>query len=825
MIGCFSFFRRPYVALVLAATLGVAWQMYPIVFGGRSLVSPDNGPVLLLYEKMPTLPGYTKPEGDDSMGADVGALMWAHMPYSAVQHKAIFEHHEWPLWDRYNLCGIPLLGQGQILLGNPLHALVIAADSADWAWDLEFVLTRWLFAFTLGVAALLFGAGLAGAVALAFSASFIGLFAYYYNHPAIFSVAYAPLILVAWAGIVRGRSPRALAAWLGLLLLGSLMELTSGTAKEAVVLMLGMHATGALMLLRSGQSKGLRGRKLLVVGATGVIFVLLTAPHWITFLTVLKQSQTSYDAPGAVLNSPWQIVGLFDDMFFRELQPKERHGMPAANFLALLGVGWGLLRFRVLPARRTWTSLAFATGATAALVYGLVPTALLVRLPFLANIHHIDKTFSCVLVVQVLLLAAFGWRQLLRDLGQPGYLATHVQFVAGVAVLVLLYFAFATKAIMSPFFVLYLEMLMLAVMFWPGVAGWLAQLGWRRLAHALLAVGAVLCLWRHGEYGPHKRFNDYVVNPGQRVNLRLKSQAMDLVKRSMTEPFRVLGLGLNLCPGYGAMYGVETIYGVDALRNRRIHELMAAYDFRRAWMWEKLDTVSSVPARARLRDSLGIRYYLGTSGSRRRPSGVRLLANLDMDVFERPEAWPRAFFTDAVLMGEGAPAVAGFVNSGDGHPLAVLAPDDRWRVPGAQIINHGTASRTVNPAFAYQLAENDITFKVNATGPGVVVLGETYYPDAFQVRLDGRTVPYFPVNHAFKGIFVEYAGEHIVTFRYRGQHFGLSLHLAQAGLVLMFALFLALLLLPGRWLSSAATDPRPGNGSAGRRSLAGPAPL
>jgi hypothetical protein len=82
----------------------------------------------------------------------------------------------------------------------------------------------------------------------------------------------------------------------------------------------------------------------------------------------------------------------------------------------------------------------------------------------------------------------------------------------------------------------------------------------------------------------------------------------------------------------------------------------------------------------------------------------------------------------------------------------------------------------------------------------VIVLGEAYYADDFQARLDGRPVPYFPVNHAFKGILVESPGEHTVAFRYRGQHFGLSLRLAQAGLVLLAGFALALLLLPRKRL-------------------------
>jgi hypothetical protein len=440
-----------------------------------------------------------------------------------------------------------------------------------------------------------------------------------------------------------------------------------------------------------------------------------------------------------------------------------------------------------------WTGLLISACVPLALAYGLVPAWLIERIPFVANIYHVGNTFSCVLLVLGPLLAAFGWNQLLRDLGRPVQLPAHFGLMAGTGALLALYFAGAPQLVMSPFFATYAKTLMLAALILPAVAGLLARYNRRCWAYAALAACVVLCLWRHGQYGPHQLFAKYLVNPGQRVDLRGRSPAMDLVKHGASEPFRVLGLGRNLSPGYGAMYGVESVYGVDALRSRRIDELLNAYGFRRVLTFDDPDPARSIPARARLNDSLGIRYFLGTSGSwRAPPAGLRLLAKLDLDVYERSEAWPRAFFTDAILLNNGPVAIAKLINAGDGRPLAVLAPDDAHHAPGVTVIQNGGTARTVNPAFAYQRTQNDTVFKVNATGPGVIVLGEAYYANVFQAHLDGRPVPYFPVNHAFKGILVESPGEHTVAFRYRGQYFGLSLYLALAGLVLSILLALAL---------------------------------
>jgi hypothetical protein len=779
--------RRPRTAVCVVAALGVAWQMHPVVFAHRSLVSPDDGPVPLLYSDAPTLPGCPSSEPDDGLGSDVGALMWAHVPYAAVQHEAVFHDHDWPLWDRYNLCGLPLLGQGQSMFGDPLHWLVVVTDSASWAWDAKFVLARWLFACGLGLAALQLGAGLAGALPAAFSAAFIGFFSFRYNHPAIFSICYAPWIVVAWSGLVQARGRRAIGAWLGALMAATWMAMTSGTVKEAAMLIAGLHLAGVLVLLRSAQPAGERGRKLLAAAAAGGVFALLSAPWWLSFLILLSYSFSNYDLPNAGQILPWQFVGFFDDMFYRLLRPNDQHGLPSANFLVLLGVGWSLVRWRVLPGRRAWGALLVSACVPLSLAFGVVPATLLMRIPLIANIHHIDNTFSCVLLVHALLLATFGWRQLFVDLGTPDWAVHWRQYAAGVAVLLALYFGSTQNVPKIGFFAGYVPTLVIAIIVLPWLAHRAVHSQRQSVAIVALAACAALCLWRHGEYR-RSPFDYYVINPGQRVALRGTSPALEFAKRRSAEPARFLGLDFNLFPGYGAMAGVETIYGIDALRSRPYHQLAQVLHFDRVWDWSQQDDEATVAAYARARDMLGVRYYLATHRGAPRPiPGLRLLGQFDLDVYERPEAWPRAFFTDAVLLYAELADVVRHVESGDGRPFATVRLVDRREVPRARVIAAATADRVVQPAFDYQLGSNRTTFRVNATGPGVIVLGEAHYKHDFEALLDGRPVPYFRVNHAFKGIQVDTAGEHTVSFRYRPQYFSLALGLAATGLALLAA--------------------------------------
>jgi hypothetical protein len=94
------------------------------------------------------------------------------------------------------------------------------------------------------------------------------------------------------------------------------------------------------------------------------------------------------------------------------------------------------------------------------------------------------------------------------------------------------------------------------------------------------------------------------------------------------------------------------------------------------------------------------------------------------------------------------------------------------------------------PASGYRLATNRTSFRVIAPSAGVAVLGETYLPDDFRAALNGRPVPYFRVNQAFKGIAIPASGEWDVTFEYRPRHWTESLLAASAGLAVLFGLTL-----------------------------------
>jgi hypothetical protein len=166
-----------------------------------------------------------------------------------------------------------------------------------------------------------------------------------------------------------------------------------------------------------------------------------------------------------------------------------------------------------------------------------------------------------------------------------------------------------------------------------------------------------------------------------------------------------------------------------------------------------------------------------------------------LDVFESERVWPRAFFTDRLVTYEREEEFIDLLKKGDGTPLAGIpkaALDNQTELAKFMSASTAPENRKTTPATNYVFTNNTTSFKVNAAGPGVIVLTEAYVPDDFQVRLNGKPANYFRVNSAFKGLFVPEAGDYHVSFAYWPRYLTLSLWIAGAGLAALLGWLLFL---------------------------------
>ncbi len=598
------------IATSLAATV---LSTYPLLFLGRSLVSPNNGPQSMLYDTLPPTQQSSDMLVEDTRGADMAAAMYAFVPYSQVQREAI-KDGEWPLWNRYNAAGRPLWGQGQTFLLDPLHWLTLVTPDPSLGWDLKFVAHRFVFAVGAGLASFAATGAWLPSVLAAFAAPFVGVYAFRVSHPASFVLTYAPWSLLAWFHLATAtRSPERARATI-LLVAATSLVLVASPPKEAAVMLLGTGATGLACVLLSDGSWTSRMKRLLAAAVAGVATLLLTAPHWLIFFDTLRKSTTNYQAPYVQATGlPERVAFVLGPLTPGPVLP----GFHVLGFVLLLAALTD--RSRLLGLRQVLACAIVAFGLLAA-AFGLVPEAVLIRVPLVANIHHVHDVFVTAALPMLLVLSAAGAAALLTASRGRTLLVTAMMILASTWLLVRIFLMSQPGG-----FELWAAVLVLvpAVML-PGI------LRMVRLAPGVVAVAAtaaaIVVLTLPGglhAYTGIPQLDTLLVQPRLRVPLDANSPAVDSIHRDEREPARALGVDWIMSSGSQAMYELEGLHGPDALQQANYEELLITAGVWRRWGWftrvpcEGLSTPVAaarpaehrVPARAPGRETAGLRGY------------------------------------------------------------------------------------------------------------------------------------------------------------------------------------------------------------------------
>jgi hypothetical protein len=254
------------------------------------------------------------------------------------------------------------------------------------------------------------------------------------------------------------------------------------------------------------------------------------------------------------------------------------------------------------------------------------------------------------------------------------------------------------------------------------------------------------------------------------------------------EPARAVGLDSTLFSGSQALYDLESLGGADPLDVRTYRELIDASGIFRSMVWFTMVTPPDLARLAPLLDMLNVRFVFARPD--RVPAGSIELPVAEQDrlkIVERQTAWPRAFFVDSLTVYADPKGLLEQVAAA-GRPLAAVqtgAPDASAALHGMRVINAGDPSWTVVKAESYRLTTNTTSFRVRSPGPGVAVLMESHLPRDFRATVNGQSVAYFRVNHAFKGLRIPAAGQWDVTFEYRPYSWELSVALTGFGIIVL----------------------------------------
>lgn len=575
------------------------------------------------------------------------------------------------------------------------------------------------------------------------------------------------------------------------------------------MLLLSLNFSGFCVLAFANEPWRTRLARFAALLWAGILFALLTAPVWLTFVTTLQHSYTSYNAVSAFQIQPALLLGFFDEAFYRPIMIAQRTFDPSVNFIVLLGLLYFLATSRLTLHDRVSLALAVSSIVPLALAFGVVPARWIVKWPFLANVAHLDNCFSCVLIVLWSVLAGVGFARAAVRLGTSDGRDDLAVAATLLSALVATWIGFGQavhRAVFGPgttfsplpnnqplpigtFVWDYLAALLAASV----VATWLVR---RALARKMLSLAAgvilLLCatvmLWRQSFHSQAVGFETYVVRPPPRVDFHAPSAAVKWVQRAVAaEPARAYGLHNNFFPGWTVIYRLETITGPDALANPYWRELTGALPgIQRIWDWRLyLDAVDVANARRGL-DALNVGYYLDwRSNQQLLGRSLRLVDSADLDVYASPTAWPRAFFTDRIAVYDKVSDFVAMIEQGDGRPFAAVERADTVALAALPPLDADLAQRSVIRATHYRLTENTTAFDVHASGPGVIVLNEAYWPGAFRAEVNGQRTPIVRVNHALEGVPIRAAGDYHIVFRCLPEGFPRNLMLCGLGAVLL----------------------------------------
>ncbi|MEI8395753.1 MAG: hypothetical protein WCF85_13510 [Rhodospirillaceae bacterium] len=786
---------HPKACIIIVGITSVILSCYPVVFMGSSLVSPGIVPTLL-YPNLPSLPGYTGERVENSRGSDTGSMLWAILPNSAVQSRAVAAG-EFPLWNRDNSAGLPLVGQGQSMVFDPLHWITIFGNSNGWAWDMKFLASRAILVIGVGLAVFAATGSLPASLFMCTSSSYIGYFAYRINHPENFSLTYAPLILFFWFRVIQGfqwRNTRTMAEakgspWLAMIGLAvtSVLQLGAGAPKEGATIFLAVQLTGFIAFVLSPERIKEKAFPLACLCALGVAIVLISAPIWLVFLDTLSHATTMYDVPSANFAQLWYFSGVFDPILFEQITAG---GLtyPSLNIFVLICLLWVLVRFHKLCRDRLFIACLAGTVVAGSVAFGLIPASIFVKLPLFGKIQHVGQTVLDAFCILALVLAGFGIRDFLETSPAKRRLYTVFTSILLAACVGLFYLSAATNG--ATFSGGWISWLIAAVMIVAALGAMVSACLLLQTKQVTWLIVLGLCLGAmHLRHGYHtftgsSALDDHLINVPSRADFSVPSPAIEKLRR-MPGPYRTIGEFANLFPGFNAFLGIESINSPDAVFSSKYIELLDALGIVpiNDWQWLRLVTAQNLPKVAAGLDLLNVRYVLATPGTLP-PVSLTVAARADLDVWVRDSAWPRAFFVNGEAHYKQVAELAGFAETAAGRPFAAVQVMEQPPIspePGRVIIS----------AHDYQLTTNGTRFTIDASEPGMVVLTETFWPDDIHVTVNGLAAEAVRVNHAFRGVRLDRAGRFEIHFWYEPRYWKPSIAMALVGFgMLVFAAWL-----------------------------------
>ena len=773
--------RHPVWFLVLVSWFAVVINCHPVVFGGRSMVSPASTGVMV-YSWLPLFPGLQPGQTVSAHGSDTGATMLYEVPSGFIEYRSL-QQGELPLWNRYGHAGQPFFGQAITMLGDPLHLIVLLGHGSALAWDVKFLTAKFLFCFGFGLLVWHLLGSQRLALLHAALAAWCGAFFYINNHPVFFVFAYSPWILLSalkWLDPQNGHWFRWGLVWL----LANFASFNAGHVEVAVIMIGGLNSIALLHCLLACPSRTHSVKVLARLTVGTLLFGGFTAPVWVSFLTALQGAYSGHMEAHVYQLPLRSLPGVFDDLLYLLLVPGDAYPAlaPCTGLLVLAGCILSLRHWKLMKTDRFfWINLG-AIMLWGGCVFGWVPAGILNHIPFLNRDGHTYTDFSYLLVIHLTLQSAYGFRSLTQapDRRRVLEFSVVILLMAGM----LLWYDFSITHRPVPWFY-----------FVCTTAGRSAR---RRCLFCTSAAagkspppdGWPSCFW---DWPPNSA--SAFMPPAIRISCSWPAPGWPWMhaaprskKSSRIKPVRSGWWACcTICTEITRQPMVwKTFVPCSPLTSGDYMDLMQSHpglEFPYTWVMLVTNAVAAQP----LLNLLNVKYLLGPTGIvLSAGSPFRIAGRSDFSIIENPQAWPRAFFSDQVVS---IASTSGFIQELDqqgDRPFVALAPAEMEICPALRQLETNS-SPVIVAATHYDLRFNSTAFDLHAPAAGVVCLTEGQARD-FVATANGEIKPVLTVNRAFKGVYLDHPGDYHIQFTYRPRYWHqacLLFWLAAAGLVIL----------------------------------------
>ncbi|MGQ9732189.1 MAG: hypothetical protein ACUVX8_13080 [Candidatus Zipacnadales bacterium] len=744
--------------------------------GRRHAVLRELGPLFVIAALSVGLLWRVTLLGKTMVPADLLLLMepWRHHSYAFPEFRrvgnplldAIQQFYPWrkfagellakgtiPLWNPYELCGNPFVGNNQSAIFYPetwLHAIIPTERALGWATALHFFTAGSLMYWFLRTLSLRRVSALLGAVAFMCNGFFVGWLCF----PSFRSVpAWLPGLFAVTERVAQRREGE----WWTIGGLFIALQFLAGNLHISmyVLVFFGAYvAFRALGVFRMGE----RGGALTLLGGGIGALILGGLIASVQLLPTLELASMSSRAAGMSFcqilkhGTPWPhlLTALMPDLFGNpvdynywgeNLGPIPRAYTETAWYVGVLPLLLAPAAFWMKPRGRAWfwlamlgvgVALAFGTPLNA-LFYYLVPGAK--ALSGIGRAIIIASTALCV-------LAALGLEALLANLDAqsaisvPRYATIIAGVLAGIGLLGGAWVWVQTGALeeVYPWLGTYTVLQIGRFLLFLGSSAILIALLPRYRRTASIGLVAVLSL----DLG---LFVSKFIPATRPEYLHIRTRTLEILSRE-TEPFRWLSVGPNairrMAPNTNMIVGLEDIQGSDSLEIGPYRRLW------RAICTEDLGFLQPNPSHPAI-DMLNVKYVHSFQELPSIP-GLTLLSSSEGWLYRNEEALPRAYCARRVALVRTHEKAFRQITARDRAAAVcpVVTLPQALPVPSAQ-------SSSVRLAHVRYEGPNHALVESTFEAGEWVILTDTFYP-GWHVYADGMERPIVPANYCFRGI-------------------------------------------------------------------------